>query len=138
MAVNLEKNLDYDVLLETLLDKTKAGKLVWHETADEYTFIAALKGERTFEITSKTSLTSQLSAPGTRVTSKALSEPTILSLDEVGDNAAPIVRVRDGQGRLLFETPPSALTAELYDLARRIAMHVDEEINSTMEILEQL
>ena len=136
MAVDLEKGPDYQPLLEALIEKTKARKLMWHETADEDAFLAAVKGERTFELT--------LFAPPTTTpppdlgispSSKArgtfyIHEPVLPPV--------PIVRVRNGEGKLLFEIPSSPETEELYDLARRITRNVDENIDATRQLLEQL
>ncbi|OHB68748.1 MAG: hypothetical protein A2V70_01795 [Planctomycetes bacterium RBG_13_63_9] len=107
MAVDLDKEPDYNVLLQALIDKTKAGKLRWEETADEDTFVAAVKGQRTFEVSGK-------------------------------DAPQFVVAVRDEEGKVFFQTPASSMARELFLLARRVALHVDEKIDSTMVLLENL
>ena len=133
MAVDLQRDPNYEVLIEALLEKTRAGRLVWHETADENTFLAALKGERTFEVTGR-------SEEFRRETRESGLTDTVdmVSVHIPIGNTDTVVRVRDEQGRVLFEIPPSPATAELYTLVRRIVTRVDENIDSTMEILEQL
>ena len=57
------------------------------------------------------------------------------------DGAVPgasVLVVRDGNGKVLLKTPHTSATAELHGLARRIAMHVDENIDSTLQVLGQL
>ncbi|MBZ5567826.1 MAG: hypothetical protein LAN64_08240 [Acidobacteriia bacterium] len=41
---------NYDPVINKLLDKTEAGTLPWKPTFDEDTFIVALEGEVTFEV----------------------------------------------------------------------------------------
>ena len=50
MGTNLDKEPDYGAIFQALLQKTREGKLAWQETADAHTFVAAVRGERTFEI----------------------------------------------------------------------------------------
>lgn len=127
MTTDLNATPDYDALVQALVQKTKAGRLVWEETADENAFLASVKGERTFEISLK-----------------LFSRDPRLAVFEgaLGDKSGPISRavlvVRDGNGKVLLETPPSSLTSDLHGLARRIARHVDENIDSTLQLLEQL
>ena len=136
MAVNLEKGPDYEPLLQALIEKTKARKLAWHETADEDTFLSAVKGERTFELT--------LFAPPTTTPPPDVIVPPSgatrgrFYVAEPVLPPVPIVRVRNGEGKLLFEIPSSPETEELYDLARRITRNVDENIDATRQLLEQL
>jgi hypothetical protein len=115
MAMNLEKEPDYNTLLQTLLQKTREGKLVWQETADASTFLAAVRGERTFEIN--------------------------LVVSDASDYVQGVrLLVRDSEGKLLFDVsmPHRAPASSLYDLAKRIATRVDEKIDSTMELLGSL
>jgi hypothetical protein len=48
------------------------------------------------------------------------------------------LEVRGPNGELLIETPPSKLADELFEVARRVALRVDEHIDSTVQLLETL
>ena len=108
MHLDLDREPDYTGLLDALLAKTRAGKITWQETADEDTFLAAVHGRQTFEISRH------------------------------GDFA--VLTVRDRDGKLLFRTSQTSLDAanELWRLARRIAMRVDEKIDSALELIKGL
>lgn len=110
MPADLEKDPEYMAVIEMLLDATKAGKLDWQETADDNAFIAAVKGEQTFEIR-------QIE----------LSESVYL-------------RVQDHEGNNLYTTPFSVTfeAIQLYKIARRLAKKLDEKIDSTFQLLSQL
>lgn len=108
MSVNLAEELNYDALLEAIVEKTRAGKIDWQETADPDSFIAAVKGRQTF------------------------------SISRMSDDRVFLV-VRDGKGDEIFRTPPSVTTArELFVLVQRIAAHLDEKVESTLELVNQL
>jgi len=125
MTTDLNATPDYDGLVQALVEKTKAGRLVWEETADENAFLASVKGKRTFEIRLEPC------PPG--------SVEAVLAAAEKGVTVyEAVLVVRDGNGKVLLETPPSSLTSDLHGLARRIARHVDENIDSTLQLLEQL
>ena len=47
MEINLKNDLNYDILVEKLIEKSRAGKLKWQETAEEDKFVAAVKGQQT-------------------------------------------------------------------------------------------
>jgi hypothetical protein len=113
MAVDFEREPDYEALFGALLAKTKEGKIQWQGTAEENKFIAAIKGQRTFEI-----------APAE---SHIEWHPSVA-----------LLRVCDAQGRLLFTTPASAGCAELYRLARRVALRMDDQLQATVELLKDL
>lgn len=120
--MNLEKEPDYETVLQALLEKTKQGKVAWQETAKEDTFVAAAKGEQTFEIT--------------------YIDPSRTAGGVVIGAGAPyaVLTVKDREGKLLFETPSDGLATalELFRAARRVALRVDEKIESTLELIDQL
>jgi hypothetical protein len=105
MATDFNRDLDYDALVFALINKTLEGKLAWQETADASTFIAAVKGERTFEISE--------------------------------DDRGAHLSVKDNRGKDLFYYS-SRDCRELFALARRVALRLDEKLDSTVELLNQL
>ena len=109
MSTNHGSKPDYDALLEVLVEKTKAGKLDWQQTASEGTFIAAVKGQKTF-----------------RVTEIANGESIVLEMVDT-----------DGQLQLdnIFESPAAK---ELHSLARHIALRFDENIDAAVQLLDSL
>ncbi len=125
MTADFNATPDYDGLLQALLEKTKAGRLVWQETADEKAFLASVKGQRTFEIILKP-------FPEDSLAAELMGHEKGVLIDQA------VLVVRDANGKVLLETPPSRLTSDLHDLARRIATHVDESIDSTLQLLERL
>ena len=104
------KELDPTRLVSTVLDKTKAGKLKWEETADENVFIASVGGNTTLKIRQ----------------SENWQYPNTLSL-------------LDENGKLLSQiSDPQTLIQELFELARRIALKVDEKVEALIETLQKL
>jgi hypothetical protein len=110
MAVNFEKEPSYDAMIRALLERTREGKLEWNETADEDAFLAAVKGQRTFEIRT-----------------------------EGGRGPVQLV-VRDAEGKVYLTTPPSVSNdaISLYRVARRLALRVDERVEDTVHLLDAL
>ncbi|MEX0716476.1 MAG: hypothetical protein WD066_07815 [Planctomycetaceae bacterium] len=109
---------NYSHLLNALIEKTKAGKLSWEETADEFAFLAAVGGRQTFEIAHR------------KVRDPLTGELTRL----------PVLTVRGEDGRLLFETSgtPSEAATELYALARRAARNEDVRVKESLELIQNL
>lgn len=112
-----DKTAKYDEVLDALIEKTKSGKLQWEETADENTFLAAVKGKQTFVISQKKIWT-----------------------DDGDLRRFPILSVRDGEGKPLFETPRETCekAGELLDLARATARQEAQRIDETLQLLNQL
>ncbi len=116
MSVDFKYDPQYDTVLERLKERTLEGRIVWQETAEEDVFLAAVKGEQTFQIR-KTCV--------------------IESLAEV-----EVVRVlvKDSEGETLFTTPGArgGVAFELFNLAKRIATGIDEKIDRTVQLLSNL
>ena len=110
MTANFEREPPYDAMFAALLQTTKEGKLDWHETADESAFLAAVKGQRTFEVRT-----------------------------EEGAMGVQLV-VRDAEGKVYLTTPflRSGDARALYQLARRLALRVDERVDDTVQLLNGL
>ena len=117
MSIDLERDLDYDSMLDTLVEKTKAGKITWSPTASEDAFQAAVGGKLTFEISSSYRTMQDLNVP-------------------VGGVA---LTVRDAGGEVLLRVSKSSPAAEkLLSMAKRIATNVDEKFEAAMRTLSGL
>jgi hypothetical protein len=119
MATDLDREPNYDPVVETLAEKTAQGKLQWQETAEEGKFIAAVKGERLFEILRDPKQAYVNLGPG-----------------RMHKDVATLV-VRDGTGKELFAVR-SDVVDDLYFLVRRIVYRVDEKIEATYDLLSHL
>jgi hypothetical protein len=104
------KELDPTRLVNVVLEKTKAGKLTWEETAGKNTFIASVGGDTTLEIEQ----------------GREWDDPDTL-------------RLLDEDGQLLWVIDaPQPLIGELLQLARRIALRVDEKVDALLDTLQKL
>ena len=113
MATDFERPPNYDALIVALIEKTKDGKLDWQETANPDLFIAAVKGKQTFEV------------------------------DSISNGSYVVLRAKDEEGKQLFQTPsePVALGGDLiklYSVAQRVAMHLDERVGSSIDLVRTL
>jgi hypothetical protein len=136
MSIDFENEPDYEKIIDILVEKTKEGKLLWHETAEERTFLAAVKGQRTFQI-------SQVGGEESGSTSTA-------DWDDATERFQLVIR--DVDGRAFVEKtfrvgPPGSESADseaadkarsLYELVRRVALDLDEKIDETVQLLSQL
>lgn len=106
--------LDATGLVTAILEKTRAGKLKWAETAEEEVFIASVGGNTTLKVW-------RYESGG----SPPYYQCTLSLLDE--------------NGKILLESSePDAMLDELFTLARRIALKVDERVDKLMETLQKL
>ena len=111
MSTEKEHQSDFESVFDLLLQKTKESKLAWRETASESTFIAAVKGQRTFEISAKGR--------------------------ELGK--APILTVRDDRGKVVFRSSARSRAGwQLFEHARRAAAGADAKLEETLELLKDL
>jgi len=110
MTVNLEQDPQYDMMFSLLAQKTTEGKLEWQETADPNAFLAAVRGQRTFEVRT-----------------------------EEGVKGVQLI-VRDVDGKVYLTTPFSRSddARALYFIARRLALRLDERVDKTVELLAGL
>ena len=112
-------------LLTAILEKTRAGKLKWDETADEDIFLVSVGGNTTLKVQRK--LRAQADSINRRLlgAGDAVHHYTLSLLDE--------------NGKLIWEIEePWALTKELFVLARRVARKVDERVDALMGTLQKL
>jgi len=103
--------LDATGLVTAILEKTRAGKLKWEETADEEVFIASVGGNTTLKVS--------------RDASSRYYQSALSLLDENGKV-------------ILVSSEPESMLDELFTLARRIALKVDERVDRLMETLQKL
>ena len=100
-------------LLNALINKTQAGKLKWDETADEDIFLVSVGGNTTLKIRREF-----LRHPGYH---------------------RHLLSLLDENGKLVWEIDePWALIEQLFFLARRVALRVDERVDALMETLQKL
>jgi hypothetical protein len=118
MSNDLNKDPEFDVLIEALAKKTREGKLRWEETAEENKYLAAVKGIQTFEISHRSYMT-EWSQPDT------VEETRLI--------------VRGEDGRVLLDHTTDYLVAyNLFKLAQRVAMRVDDRIDASLQLLNGL
>ncbi len=129
------KTLDYNSVATKLLEKTKAGKIEWKErtrfgeVVENYdqtvdaSFLADLGEGFSFEVSS--------------MTSRGDTSYSLRMSDDQGHRIFTLTLTDDPDTMInqqrLFET-----LSELYDIARRKALRVDEKIGRVSEILERI
>jgi hypothetical protein len=107
-------------LFRELLLKSKEGKIPWEATADYDTFIAPIKGKYVFEIRPYT------------------------DLDNWGNQiGAPKILFKDGDRELLTMSDdingidPESLR-QVYQIAKRLALNIDENIDEALNDIKNL
>lgn len=121
-TIDFQNPPGYDELLYTLIEKTRQGKLEWQETAEEDRFLAAVKGVQTYDISAEFG--------GDRE-----------SEGRVVQDVQVRLTVRDREGRIFLdirESGQDSAAYELFEVARRVAMRIDERIDQTVELLKSL
>ena len=105
--------LDPGPLLNTLITKTLAGKLKWQETANEAVFLVSVGGNTTLRIRQE--------------------------FNRSAGYYYHVLSLLDENGKLIWEIEePSVLIEQLFVLARRVALKVDERVEALMETLQKL
>ena len=104
---------------EEVLAKTRAGKIRWEPTAAESDYIAAIGGRFILSISERHN---GFAAP-----------PTAYALALKDQDGRELTRVQD-----VDEGISSPDIRELYEAARRQALHVDEKIESLLGALSKL
>lgn len=119
----LDKDLDPTPLINTIMEKTKAGKLKWEATVNENVFIASVGGNTTLRISLET---------------------TEVFYDEIVQYRpmeVHVLRLLDDQGKTLWELQEGMLKPDLrplFELARRIGNKLDERLEALIGALERL
>jgi hypothetical protein len=121
------KEIDPNRLVETIIDKTKAGKLNWQDTALENCYIVSVGGNTTIQVWEE------------------IPEPENLNIDPefrqpYEHREGKWLELRDESGRAFMKVGESEVPAveELFKLARRKAIRDDERIQSFVEVLQRL
>lgn len=121
---NEQKILDLELLVERLIEKSKAGKLTWKPTADRQQFVTSVGGGNTsFKIRLE-----QLSDVGPLGQWETYDVPRLDMLDEKGFLIWKVYRKDVPKGQL----------DELYKLAQRIGNKVDDRLEGAIEALNKL
>ena len=120
-AQPVAKELDVNRLVGEVIEKTKAGKLRWKATANDNIFIVSVGGNTTIKVSLEAKEEDWVSSPPVM-----RDRARLILLDEYGN---PLLDVWE-------DNVPAV--AELFTLARRMALNVDERIQSLMEVLQKL
>jgi len=109
--IDFDRQPDYDGVVDVLIEKTKAGRLLWEETAFEGTYVCHIKGRQDIEVSQ-------------------VHDAVILTVREPEGNVLYDARHE--------ADAPDSPWRELYLLAQRIATGVDARIDSTKGLLGDL
>lgn len=125
---------NFESLFQKLLSATKEGKLAWAKTATPGTFVAAVKGRQTFEL----SVRREPDAYGRHEMLTAAAKLSVGT--KLPDPLWVFVSVKDKDGEPMYESPgmSSSVALELHKLASYIAGNVGEKLQESLELLEQL
>lgn len=122
MTEPILKDVDANPLVQALMEKTQAGRLVWEPTADEGTFIASVAGNTTLKL----ALVSQV-------------EQDVYGNPEYAD--VPTLLLLDEKGRKQWQVYSSQVKGglwPLFRLAQRIANKVDDRMAALVEAVHRL
>jgi len=106
-------------LFEGVLSKTRAGKIAWHATAEESTFMAAIGGQFALSVSGWASPW----VPG--------GEKYALVLEDKA--GGELARIIDSDEGIRFDD-----LREMFETARRKALRTDDKIGDVLEVLSRL
>jgi hypothetical protein len=130
MATDFRRGINYEPLISALLQKSHEGKIDWRETAEDEAFIASVKGEMTFEIRRRGDTCELIAKNGRGKTLFRLDEPfTLPSAFWSSDDYHEADQLGD---------VPITTLGQLHSTARRVAMRVDEQLSSSLRLIEDL
>ena len=122
MDIDLANDPNYEILVEKLIEKSLAGKLKWQETAEDDTFVTAVKGRQTFHVSAQFG--------GLHLRDNEVEQDVVTKLEVHGFEGKIIIDFREtGQSSSLFE---------LFSVAKRVALRIDERIDESLELLNSL
>jgi len=112
---------DLNPILNKLITKSEEGKVPWKPTYDSDTFIAALEGEFTFQIT------------------RTGAQYTFLMKDKEDHNLVEITSRKLNQWEPGYEPTDSYFGQldELYDLARDVALDISKKLTDAETLLDR-
>jgi hypothetical protein len=116
------QEIDPNPLVTALVEKTKAGKLIWQPTASPETFIASVGGETTLQLMTETD--EEFNEYG---------EPERITV--------PVLSMADAKGRQLWQIRSREVSGSLwplYRLGQRVANKVDERVAALLEAVQSL
>ncbi len=122
MTEPILKDVDANPLVQALMEKTQAGRLVWEATADEGTFIASVGGNATLKLVLESQLEQDV-----RGNPEYADAPTLLLLDEKGKKQWQVYSSQVEGGLWV-----------LYRLAQRVANKVDDRMAALVEAVQRL
>jgi hypothetical protein len=111
-------------LLESVLSKTRAGRIPWEPTAQETNFIAAIGGQFTLSVSAWSEISSDFSAV------PVVRKCTLALRDQIGRELAKVAEGDEG-------IRPDEMQ-ELYETARRQAVRAGERIDDALAVLNSL
>lgn len=130
VATDFQRSANYGPVIYALLQKSRDGKIDWRETAEDEAFLASVKGEMTFEISRRGDICELIA--------KDQRGRTLFRISETYD--VPRSQWDRHDDQLADETgeEPVSRLGELHTIARRVALRVDERLNSSLRLIESL
>jgi hypothetical protein len=116
------QEIDPNPLVQALVEKTKAGKLIWQPTASPDTFIASVGGETTLKLMTET-------------------EEGVNRYGDLESFTVPVLSMNDFRGRQLWQIRSREVDGSLwplYKLGQRVANKVDERVAALLEAVQSL
>ncbi|MBI2815551.1 MAG: hypothetical protein HYX72_01285 [Acidobacteria bacterium] len=117
-GLSFANEIDRKRLVETILEKTKTGKLNWRETAMKDVYIISVGGNTTLKVSLEHQDTGR----------------------SYGGAQLAMFRLLDEHGTVLLEISESEETTvrKLLESAKASALNVDDRVQSLMEVLQKL
>ncbi len=129
MTTKTQSPLDFGPLVEALYRKTLEKKLSWRETAEDEVFLASVKGALTIEVRRAGSLCELIGRDSQGRVTFHVQQPSLRPYPAGGsDDLASIMQ--DG-----VSVSP---LAQLHAAARRVALHIDEKLETSLKLIESL
>ena len=130
MSVQLKQMLDLEPLLKALLRKSQEGKIDWRVTAEEDAFLTAVRGELTFEVHRRGGVCGLIGKDQHGRLIYQVEEPVLVP---------PIQHSpEDEEVEWWTGLRPETTLSMLHKTARRIALRLDERLESSLRLIESL
>ena len=112
----MARPLNYDEIIDNLVQKTEQGKLSWNPTAQENAFVCVLEGEFTF-----------------RIVRFPYQNEERVALSMTDKSNSEIFLLAASVGELFYEK-----LGDLHEVARRAALDVEGKLNQVSDILKPI